>query len=632
VEAQDLADILASEIKLHNKLYFQDNNPQISDAQYDKLQIKLNNLVQKYPELIDNNDVKAALQSIGSLPQSKFAKIRHSKQMLSLANAFTELDLDSFVERVKKFLNFSDIDSIDFLCEQKIDGLSFSARYESGKLAIGATRGDGFVGEEITNNLLAVNNFPRFLQSSDNKYINNPQILEVRGEVYMKNDDFMALNASRQERNESLFANPRNAAAGSLRQLDSNITRERNLHYFVYSVGEVSDDISFNSQHDLLNMLSNYGFNVNHNCKLSNNISGMTQYYQNILENRSNLGYDIDGIVYKVNDIALQNRLGNVAKSPRWAIAYKFPAEEAVTKINDIDVQVGRTGALTPVARLEPINIGGVIVANASLHNMDEINRKDIRIGDFVNIKRAGDVIPKVTAVNYDLRSDNVKKFILPKNCPICNSPVIKIIGEVVSKCSGGIICPAQQVEYIKHFVSKKAFDIVGFGEQQIKFFLEEELISNPVDIFTLEQRDKKSLKKISNYKGFGKKSIHNLFAAINQRRNIMLDKFIYSLGIEFIGEITAKILARYYLLNESFILSIEHLRNVDKRNNELVKLNNIDGVGPKTVDSLLKYFTSDNNYNYINDLMEYVTILDIELPNDAEVSNSKLQDKIVVI
>ncbi len=583
LEIKRLSDLVV----YHNIQYFEKNSPQISDAEYDKLYHRLVAIEKKFPHLKEKNSPTQKISSVSS----KFNKIKHSKPMLSLANAFNEEDIIDFIEKIQRFLGVNDF--FELCCETKIDGLSFAAKFEQGKLLYAATRGDGYVGEDITNNIKQVIDFP--------STIDYQGVLEVRGEVYMDHRDFYKLNEAQKSNKEEEFANPRNAAAGSLRQLDSSITAKRNLRYFVYAVGECEK--KFNTQIELLEGLSNLGFKVNNTKILAESIEDVKRFYKQAELDRANLSFDIDGLVYKINDLSLQSRLGFVGKNPRWAIAHKFPAEQAITKLMKITVQVGRTGALTPVAELEPINIGGVLVSRASLHNYDEIERKDFRIGDYVIVQRAGDVIPQVVEVVIEKRLDDLEKFKFPKHCPSCGASVVREEEEAVIRCPRGLLCPAQSIEHLIHFVSKAAFDIAGLGEKQLILFVEKKMISNVLDIFSL----KNYADKIKGLEGFGEKSVSNLLDAIEKSRNINFDRFIYSLGIRTVGIVTAKLLAKNYANFANWYNNMLMIKDgVIQAENDL---NNIDGVGDKTIFMIKEFFLDDLNCSIIEKLCQIVNI-----------------------
>jgi DNA ligase (NAD+) len=587
-QAKEELEYLATEINRHNILYHQHNAPEISDAEYDALIKKNNEIEAKFPRL---TRADSPSHYVGSAPLDAFAKIIHSKPMLSLANAFDTADVEDFINRIKKkiFIEFS------IVAEPKIDGVSFSARYENGHLIYAATRGDGLIGEDVTANVKTIKSLPKFI-------INAPAILEIRGEIYFEHADFFALNEMRAQDQLPLFANPRNAASGSLRQLDSKITAKRKLKYFAYALGEVSEEIADN-QYELLKKLKDFGFVINDQIKLCNDLNELNDYYQQLYNSRPNLGYDIDGVVYKVNSFNMQETLGFIARSPRWAIAHKFPAEQARTIIDEITVQVGRVGSLTPVAELKPINVGGVMVSRATLHNKDEIERKDIRVGDTVIIQRAGDVIPQIVEVDKAQRSINSKAFEFPTNCPSCGGVVVK--EEAISCCINGLTCPAQSFERIRHFVSRKAFNIDGLGEKQVEFLMQKKLINSPLDVFNLEQNDKKSLTPLKRFSGWGEKSANNLFAAISNAKSISLEKFIYSLGIRYIGEETAKLLANFYGNFDNFKRSMATLENVEVKE----ELNSIHGIGIKVVTSLTEFFMEPINIDLIDQLNQILNI-----------------------
>ena len=610
---------LKAEIAKHDLAYHTLDAPIISDAKYDELRRELEKYCEEFPEFFAEDD-----DSVGGKTLEIFSKVKHSKPMLSLANGFSGEDIKDFILRVNRFLGE---EILDFFCETKIDGLSFSARFENGKFLRAATRGDGFFGEDVTENLKTIFGFPQELRGE-----NLPKIFEIRGEIYMSKEDFAALNSRQEEQGEKIFANPRNAAAGSLRQLDSSVTASRKLSYFVYSLGEVSPNFFCNSQAELHQKLQAFGFQTEPHSKLCHSIDEILELYQKIADYRYELSYDIDGMVYKVNEFALQERLGFVARSPRFAIAHKFPAEKAKTEIENILIQIGRTGALTPVAILKPVNIGGVVVSRATLHNQDEIARKDARIGDVVVIQRAGDVIPQVLEVDLSKRKFDAKNFIFPKNCPVCGSEIVKNEEDVVLRCSGGLSCEAQLKETLKHFVSKDAFDIVGLGKKQIEKFFLEGRIKNFAEIFTLEEREKTAENPLRTKLGWGEKSIENLFFAIKQKRTIPLEKLIYAIGIRHVGESTAKLLAQHFKSFRNFLdvmlrLSKHEeiiLRQTQSDYSELVS---IDGLGEKMVEAILDYFRDERNLKMLLDLEKQLQVEDAKQIN----SNSKLAGKSVI-
>ncbi|KIE04128.1 DNA ligase [Candidatus Jidaibacter acanthamoeba] len=587
---------LQKEIRHHDYLYYNLNSPEISDAKYDELRKRLEALEKE----LKRQGGQSTLDLVGFEPDRRFKKVKHTYPMLSLANAFEMTDIEEFITKVNRFLGLPEDNSLDLCCEPKIDGLSFAAVFEKGKLVRGATRGDGEFGEDITQNLKQVISFPEQVELKED--------FEVRGEVYMLKSDFLKLNEIQEKSNKQIFANPRNAAAGSLRQLDSSITKSRNLRYFIWSgdIGGVS------TQHQLLNKLKDLRFCINSNIKVAGSVEEIEEYYKDIQFKRSSLDYDIDGVVYKVNDFVLQNRLGIVSRAPRWAIAHKFSAEKAITKIKNIIIQVGRMGTLTPVAELEPVNVGGVLVSRATLHNEEEIIRKDFRIGDTVVVQRAGDVIPQVIEVILDHRPSDTKAFRLPDYCPICGSEVVKNPDEVAKRCSGGLKCKAQVIEKLKHFVSRNAFNIEGLGEKQIEEFYHDNLVADPIDLFTLEERDIKADHKIMRREGWGKKSSENLFNAINKSRVITLDRFIYALGIRHVGEVTAKLLAAHFS-NIELLLNAFNVENIED------ELTNIEGIGEVMAKEIIHFFKDDFNSNLIARLLEYITVLGYSFPKTGE-------------
>lgn len=618
-EAAEELKRIADEMAKADIAYYQNDDPYLTDAQYDALKKRNEQLEARFPDLklADGPSVR-----IGAKIRSEFGKVTHKFPMLSLADIFSVEEVTEFVESINRFLGTSD--DISFSAEPKIDGLSFSARYEHGRFVRGATRGDGTTGEDITENLKTIADLPLRLPDGV------PEILEVRGEVYMSKQDFFELNRKYESEGKKAFANPRNAAAGSLRQLDANITKERKLSLFVYTWGEVSD-IFWNSQSGFLEAMRGYGFKTNPYNRLCKNTQELTDYFNYLMQVRADLPYDIDGIVYKVDSLALQNRLGFLTRTPRWAIAHKFPAEQAFTKINDIRIQVGRTGALTPVADLEPVNVGGVIVSHATLHNEDEIKRKDIRIGDTVIIQRAGDVIPQVVGVVTERRPAGAKEFEFPHLCPMCGAHAIREEDEAVRRCTGGLTCPAQAIERLKHFVSREAFDIEGLGARNMEEFFNEGIVKNPVDIFTLERRNKKLRDDLfsalddgniylENREGWGKKSVENLFKAINEKRRIDLPRFIYALGIRQVGTATARLIAKHYG-------SFGHFME-DMKNKETAKLLEIDGVGEAMVNDITGFFEEEHNLKTINGLLQEIEVEDFV--DDTDYS-SPLAGKTVV-
>ncbi|MGE3231980.1 MAG: NAD-dependent DNA ligase LigA, partial [Hyphomicrobium sp.] len=515
--------------------------------------------------------------------------------------------------RVRRFLSLKPDDALAFTAEPKIDGLSISIRYEKGRLVEAATRGDGAEGENVTANVRTIREIPDKLKGGK-----IPAVAEVRGEIYMSHAEFAALNASQAKGSGKVFANPRNAAAGSLRQLDSAITAARPLRFFAYAWGEMSD-MPAETQHGMVEAFAKWGLPVNPLMRLCGSATEMLAFYREIGERRASLGYDIDGVVYKVDRLDLQARLGFVSRSPRWAIAHKFPAEQAVTLLRDIEIQVGRTGSLTPVAKLEPVTVGGVVVSNATLHNEDEIARKDIRIGDTVVVQRAGDVIPQIVRVIEEKRPNGAKPFAFPKVCPVCGSHAVREADEtpgaggVVRRCTGGLICAAQAKERLKHFVSRLAFDIEGLGEEKIEAFFEEGLIRRPADIFTLEARDKASAAPLAKRKGFGKKSVENLFRAIDARRAISLERFVFALGIRHVGETTAKDLAKAFRTIEAFRAATEAAAKAGKESEAYKDIDDIEGIGETVVDALVDFLSEPHNVEALDDLLAHVTVTPYE-------------------
>ncbi len=579
-------NILLHEINKHDIAYHQQDAPTITDANYDQLKQQLNQYKKQYPQYFDTKKTAIAPPAL-----SIFGKIKHNKPMLSLANAFTEQDVLDFIEKISRFLAIN-TNELAFWAETKIDGLSFSANYTQGKLQYVATRGDGLEGEDITKNMLMVKNFP-------SKINNAPNILEVRGEIYMSKSDFLELNQKQEELGGKIFANPRNAAAGSIRQLDANITASRNLQYFIYSVGIYSDDFICQTQQELHQKLHSFGFVIENNSKLCYNIAEIMAHYQYLANNRYNLNYDLDGMVYKVNNLSLQNRLGFIANSPRWAVAHKFLAQQAKTKIINIITQVGRTGAITPVAVLEPINIGGVLVSRASLHNQDEIKRKKIAIGDVVLVQRAGDVIPQIIEVDFSCKSYQ-EIFILPVNCPSCGSITQKT--DTILRCPNSLSCPEQIIESLKHFVSKDAFNIMGLGKKRIQYLVQEKLITSFSDIFLLKNHQQ----YLQNQPGWEKKSVENLLFAIKQSQTISLEKFIYALGIRHIGQTIAKMLASYFVSFNNFY---EFFTQTSQNSETYTNFIALDGIGNKMAVAIFEYFSTQQNKNNILTLASQLDI-----------------------
>lgn len=608
---------LSAEIARHDALYHGQDNPEISDADYDALRRELDALEAANPEL---KTAESPSVKVGAAPSKGFRKVKHTVPMLSLSNVFSEEELSDFLERVRRFLGLADDEPLEVMAEPKIDGLSCSLRYEGRKLELAATRGDGAEGEDITDNVRTIADVPGMLPAGA------PDLVEVRGEIYMRRDDFSALNKRQEEEGKQLFANPRNAAAGSVRQLDSAVTKQRPLHFFAYALGEVSAAYEPKTQREIIENFAAWGFSTTAQSAVFGSLESLMGNYESLLEERPELAFEIDGIVYKVNRLDFQQRLGFVSRAPRWATAHKFPAEQAVTVVNDIDIQVGRTGALTPVARLEPITVGGVVVSNATLHNEDEIARKDIRIGDHVVIQRAGDVIPQVVKVLADKRTGKERVFEFPDHCPVCGSLAIREEGEAVRRCTGGLICGAQAVERLKHFVSRLAFDIEGLGDKIIRLFWDKDILRGPVDIFHLEERNKTLTPPLEEREGWGAKSAENLFAAINDRRNISFNRFIYALGIRQIGEATAKRLAGAY--GDLLHLTEAMIAAQDKDAQAYEDLLAIEDIGPAVADDLIGFFAEQHNLDILDALSKELSIEPYAMP---AASDSPISGKTVV-
>lgn len=600
---------LAAEIAHHDRLYYQADAPAISDAEYDALRQRNSAIETRFPSLIREDSPSTR---IGAAPLDGFGKVRHRVPMLSLGNAFSEEDVVDFVARVRRFLGFGGEEPVAITAEPKIDGLSISIRYEKGRLVEAATRGDGSEGERVTENVLTIKDIPRRLRGQ-----RFPAIAEVRGEIYMSHADFAALNKAQQQAGEKIFANPRNAAAGSLRQLDPAVTAARPLAFFAYGWGEMAE-MPADTQSGMMAALRSWGLPVNRELRVCASAADLLDYYQAIADRRATLGYDIDGVVYKVDRLDLQERLGFVSRSPRWAIAHKFPAEQATTILNAIEIQVGRTGALTPVAKLEPVTVGGVVVSNATLHNEDEIERKDIRVGDRVVVQRAGDVIPQIVRVTNPDRPDRGPPFEMPHLCPVCGSHAVRERDEkggadVVRRCTGGLVCPAQVKERLKHFVSRLAFDIEGLGEEKIELFFDEGLIRRPADIFTLGERDARAGHAIEKRKGFGKRSVEKLFAAIEERRSIPLQRLIFALGIRHIGETTAKDLARAFGTWEAFRATIEAAASAGKESEAYREIDDIEGIGETVADALIDFVSEPHNIEALDALLAEIEVQPFE-------------------
>jgi DNA ligase (NAD+) len=623
---------LQTEIAGHDKRYYQQDAPVISDADYDELRLRYNAIEARFPDL---RTFESLSLKVGAAPTGRFKKVRHAVRMLSLDNAFAEQDVVDFVGRIRRFLNLSEDEPIAFSAEPKIDGLSMSLRYVDGELVTAATRGDGEEGEDVTANIrtLGDKEVPHKLKGRK-----IPAITEVRGEVYMTKADFLKLNERQKAAGDTIFANPRNSAAGSLRQKDPSITASRPLGFFAYAWGEISE-MPANSQSGMIKWFESCGFNTNPLTKICHSVEELIAFHRQIGEERAKLDYDIDGVVYKVDRLDWQERLGFVSRTPRWAIAHKFPAEKATTILNDIEIQVGRTGSLTPVGKLEPVGVGGVIVSNVTLHNEDYIKGiggdgealregRDIRIGDTVIIQRAGDVIPQVVDVLIDKRPKKAKPYEFPTKCPVCGSDAVREHDEAsgrpdsVRRCTGGFICKAQAVEHLKLFTSRRAFDIDGLGEKQIEFFHDKGWVKEPADIFTLERKHRKELLE---EEGYGETSVRNLFDAIDSRREIALDRFIYALGIRHIGETTALSLARGYGSWQAFHDAALKVAKGDEE--AIAEMDALDQIGDTVIEATADYLKEKRNLAAIERLARLVKVLDAEKPK----TDSKVAGKTVV-
>ncbi|MFN3826027.1 MAG: NAD-dependent DNA ligase LigA [Micavibrio sp.] len=606
---------LVRDVKFHDDLYHAKDKPAISDAEYDRLKKRLLEIIEQYPAI----DTYKMLSKVGAAPAAGFKKVKHGVPMLSLGNAFEDQDVYDFIDRMRRFLNLDDKAAIEILAEPKIDGLSCALRYEGGQLVQAATRGDGAEGEDITRNVMTIADVPKKLLG------NPPAVLEVRGEIYMRRDEFAQMNDREEKEGREPFANPRNAAAGSVRQLDPAVTAQRPLHFFGYALGEVSAPLG-ESQSAIRVALQSFGFVTAEPVRLCRTTEDILSYYRFVEQERPDLAYEIDGVVYKVDRLDWQERLGFVSRAPRWAIAHKFPAEKAVTIINAIDIQVGRTGALTPVARLEPIAVGGVVVSNATLHNADEIERKDIRVGDHVVIQRAGDVIPQVVEVLLDKRPADLVPYQFPDHCPVCKSLAVRAEGEVVMRCTGGLICEAQAVERLKHFVSRLAFDIEGLGDKIIQEFWQEKLIRTPADIFRLSRINATLAEPLQEREGWGVKSVENLFKAIEDRRSIGFERFIYALGIRQVGEATAKKLAQHYASLSDLRQAMAQAANPEGQAYQ--DLLNIEDIGASVAADIIAFFNEPHNQSILDDLAAQLVIKPYERVVNA---SSPVTGKVVV-
>ena len=621
---QELAR-LAERLHAANTAYHTDDAPEISDAEYDALKRRNAAIEARFPDLKRSDSPS---DQVGAAPAEGFSKVTHAVAMLSLGNAFSDEDVTEFDGRVRKYLGIAADAPLAYTAEPKIDGLSLSLRYEQGQLVQAATRGDGAVGENVTANARTIADIPQTLNGA-------PDLLEVRGEVYMSHSDFEALNTRQADTGQKTFANPRNAAAGSLRQLDAAITRARPLRFFAYAWGALSDPLA-DTQHGAIARLATLGFQTNPLTALCESPEAMITHYRDIEAQRATLGYDIDGVVYKVNNLELQGRLGFRSTTPRWAIAHKFPAELAWTRLEAIDIQVGRTGALSPVARLAPVTVGGVVVSNATLHNEDYIagrdnkgetirDGKDIRVGDWVQVYRAGDVIPKVADVDLSRRPDDAQPYRMPERCPECDSLAIREPGDAVRRCTGGLICPAQAVEKLKHFVSRAAFDIEGLGAKQVEQFYSDGWIAEPADIFTLRDRYGSGLQQLKNREGWGDKSAANLFDAIDDKRRIGLARLIFGLGIRHVGEAAANLLAVHYGTWDAFSTA---MRAAEEGNPAWEDLLSIDGVGGVMARALATTFNQEAEIASIDRRAAH---LDIEEAARPDTEGSPVAGKTVV-
>ncbi|MCM2562120.1 NAD-dependent DNA ligase LigA [Lutimaribacter sp. EGI FJ00015] len=625
--AQKELSRLSRRLAAANEAYHQQDAPEISDAEYDRLKARNLEIEARFPDL---KRADSPSEQVGAAPAEGFGKITHAVRMMSLGNAFDAEDVADFDRSIRKYLGLGSDAPLAYTAEPKIDGLSLSLRYEGGRLVSAATRGDGAVGEKVTENARTITDIPHSLPSDA------PDVLEVRGEVYMSHDDFEALNLRQAKRGAKTFANPRNAAAGSLRQLDAEITRARPLRFFAYSWGELSAPLA-DTQLGAIARLEKLGFSTNPLTVRCDTLDDLLSHYTRIEQQRATLGYDIDGVVYKVDDLAYQGRLGFRSTTPRWAIAHKFPAELAWTRLEAIDIQVGRTGALSPVARLTPVTVGGVVVSNATLHNEDYIagrdakgndirDGKDIRVGDWVQVYRAGDVIPKIADVDLSQRPGGTEPYRFPTTCPECGSDAIREEGDAVRRCTGGLICPAQAVEKLKHFVSRAAFDIEGLGAKQVEQFYRDGWIKEPADIFTLEQRYGQGMQQLKNREGWGEKSAENLFRAIDEKRTIPFGRLLFALGIRHVGEAASNMLARFYGRWDDFTAAMDAARNCDGP--EWERLLGIDGVGEVMARALVTAFAQEYERASIDRLVAHLTVEEAAQP---DTSGSPVAGKTVV-
>ena len=609
-KARMLAEALSVEIVKHKTAYYENDAPVVDDATYDALQARLDALVAKYPDIVAVNDPALGV-GIAPGKQAPFSKVTHALPMLSLGNAFNDDDVAEFMTRARRFLSLGSSEPIDIMAEPKIDGLSASLRYENGRFVQGATRGDGQVGEDITANLKTIQDIPQQLIGD-----NIPDVVEVRGEVYMDRPGFFALNEALAAEDKKQFANPRNAAAGSLRQLDVGITASRPLRFFAYALGQVSQPFA-DSQQAMLAQLQAFGFSVNPLSQICHQLDDVLAVYNSIYQQRAQLPYDIDGVVYKLDRFDWQSRMGFAGRAPRWAIAHKFPAERAKTRLNSISIQVGRTGALTPVANLEPVNVGGVLVSRATLHNQDELERKDIRQGDLVVLQRAGDVIPQIVEVDLDARPEDSQPYEFPHSCPVCGADAIRPAGEAVRRCSNALGCAAQALEHLVHFVSRSVLDIDGLGARSIELFFDKHLVQKPGDIFRLkDQRD-----LILSLDGWGDKAFDKMTAGIEAKRDIGLDTLIYALGIRQFGAANSRLIALRVGTLDGFLALVDRLLSDDviTRSGARDELLEIDGVGDTIVDDLSAFFSSPQNRAVVDDLLAEISVNAVSAPSVAD-------------
>ena len=612
-EAKNELARLAEEIGHHRRLYYQKDAPEISDAAFDALVQRNEAIERRFPKLKRED---SPTEKVGAAPAAGFAKVRHLEPMLSLDNAFTREDVEDFIGRVRRFLGMKAEAPVPLALEPKMDGLSANLRYEDGVLSIGATRGDGAIGEDITQNLRQIADIPHKLKGKA------PKLVEIRGEVFMTKAGFLKMNAAREKEGEAPFMNPRNAAAGSVRQMDPSITKSRPLRFFAYAFG-AAEGFDWPPTHsDLLKQLKSWGFETNPRNTKADDIDGVMSFYDAMALERADLDYDIDGVVYKVNDLKLQERLGFVGRAPRWAVAHKFAAEQAITTLKEIFISVGRTGVLTPVAFLEPVNVGGVMVSRASLHNEDEIARKDIREGDRVVVQRAGDVIPQIVQVVDADRKGRGKPFKMPDRCPVCGSHAIREEGEAARRCIGGLICANQAVERLRHFVGRGTFDIDGFGDKTIREFWELGWVKSPADIFRLSKHREAWLQR----EGWGEASVQKLLDAIEARRRIALDRFIYALGIPQVGEVTARLMAKHYHSLDAWRKAMIGAGTIGSQARQ--DLDEINGIGPSVVDDLTGFFAEKRNLEVLDELEKEVEVEDFV---QAAAADSAIAGKTVV-